>query len=69
MGDLDSERVSDVAYTDTDTLVVLHGDDLVATDWSLTLVKKVPRGRHVVRGSTATTRPDVSGSLSVWPGA
>jgi hypothetical protein len=69
LSDLASERVSDVAYSDTDTLVVLHGDDLVATDWSLTLVKKVPRGRHVVRGSTATTRPDVSGSLSVWPGA
>jgi hypothetical protein len=69
LGDLGSERVSDVAYTDTDTLVVLHGDDLVATDWSLTLVKKVPRGRDVVRGSSTTTRPDVSGSLSVWPGA
>ena len=69
LSDLTSERVSDVAYSDTDTLVVLHGDDLVATDWSLTLVKKVPRGRYGVRGSTATTRPDVSGSLSVWPGA
>jgi hypothetical protein len=69
LGDLGSERVSDVAYTDTDTLVVLHGDDLVATDWSLTLVKKVPRGRDEVRGSSTTTRPDVSGSLSVWPGA
>jgi hypothetical protein len=62
-----AERVSDLAYTNNDTLVVLHGDDAVITDWSLTLVKKVARGRHVVRDSLATTLPGADGSLSVWP--
>jgi hypothetical protein len=67
LSDLASERVSDVAYTGNDTLAVLHGDDLDATAWALTLVKKVPQGDHRVRGSLTTTEPDEDGSLSVWP--
>lgn len=67
LSDLASERVSDVAYTGNDTLAVLHGDELDATAWALTLVKKVPQGDHRVRGSLTTTEPDEDGTLSVWP--
>ncbi len=62
-----TESVSDVAYTANGTLVVLHGDSASIPDWFLTLVKKVPRGHHAVRGSTSTTAPSDPGSLSVWP--
>ena len=62
-----TETVSDVAYTANGTLVVLHGDSASIPGWFLTLVKKVPRGHHAVRGSTSTTAPSDPGSLSVWP--
>lgn len=63
------ETVSDVQYTANDTLAVLHGPASTTTGWALTLVKKVPQGHHVIKGSTATTAPDEAGSLSVWPPA
>jgi hypothetical protein len=63
------ETVADVKYTANDTLAVLHGPSSTPTGWALTLVKKVPQGHHVIKGSTATTAPEAAGSLSVWPPA
>lgn len=68
LSDTPSELVSDVAYTDNDTLTVLHGDASDALSWSFTLVRKVPRGDHVIRGSMSTTLPGQPGSLSACPG-
>jgi hypothetical protein len=63
------EAVADIQYTANDTLAVLHGPSTTPTGWALTLVKKVPKGRHAIKGSTATTAPEGAGSLSVWPPA
>jgi hypothetical protein len=59
--------VLDLAYTGNDTLAALHGDPASDTGWLFTLIKKVPKGHHAVRGSLATTQPGEAGSLSVWP--
>lgn len=61
------ELVTDVAYTPTDSLAVLHG--VSGGAWSLTLVGRVPRGHHHVNHSMPTTRPGAAGSLTVWPPA
>jgi hypothetical protein len=65
LGGKGRDAPTDVAYTANGNLVVVHGDD--RNGWSVTVVQRVTRGHHAVRGSMPTTRPAASGSLSVWP--
>jgi hypothetical protein len=58
--------ITDVGYTSNNNLLVLHGPSSSDTGWALTVVRKVPAGHHVIKGSTSTTGPADRGSLSLY---